>query len=372
MPLLLAVVMGLGAGFAGGFLATDIMKKIDGEHLIASLFAVLIAALVAGWLQVVLHEAGHLVGGLLSGYRFVSFRVGNLVILRQQGHLQLRRMAMAGTGGQCLMAPPEPYDPKMPTQLYNYGGVLMNLLVSLLAGLGALAVGGLFQVFLVMLALLGVFFAGLNGVPMGSGPVANDGSNARHLKRDEGSVKAFWVQLKVQEELLNGNRLKDMPGEWFETESKISNMLLGAQAAMRAEREMDEGRFEKAEETLLALMRDEETMGGLLTFSIKVQLVYLRLTGDTPDVEGAQRLMDKNYRKFQRQMMKHPTILRTLYTVRLIADRDIKGAEEAMTRFELAARKHPYPCEIQMERELLARANHAAEKLGITPPAVSY
>ena len=35
------------------------------------------------WLQAILHEGGHLVCGLLSGYRFLSFRVGSFTLLRR-------------------------------------------------------------------------------------------------------------------------------------------------------------------------------------------------------------------------------------------------------------------------------------------------
>ena len=57
------------------------------------------------WLQAILHEGGHLVCGLLSGYRFLSFRVGSFTLLRQNGRLVLRRFYLPGTGGQCLLEP---------------------------------------------------------------------------------------------------------------------------------------------------------------------------------------------------------------------------------------------------------------------------
>lgn len=50
------------------------------------------------WLQAILHEGGHLVCGLLSGYRFLSFRVGSFTLLRQNGRLVLRRFYLPGTG----------------------------------------------------------------------------------------------------------------------------------------------------------------------------------------------------------------------------------------------------------------------------------
>ena len=40
----------------------------------------LIAMYAAAFLQIIIHETGHLVFGLLSGYRFLSFRIGNLMV----------------------------------------------------------------------------------------------------------------------------------------------------------------------------------------------------------------------------------------------------------------------------------------------------
>lgn len=84
------------------------------------------------WLQAILHEGGHLVCGLLSGYRFLSFRVGSFTLLRQNGRLVLRRFYLPGTGGQCLLEPPD--GDEVPFRLYNLGGGLANLLSALGGG----------------------------------------------------------------------------------------------------------------------------------------------------------------------------------------------------------------------------------------------
>lgn len=82
-----------------------------------SFFAVFLFGLagfcVSFALQTILHETGHLIGGLLTGYKFCSFRIGNLQLQRENGALRFRRLKLAGTGGQCLMTPPEPVDGKI-------------------------------------------------------------------------------------------------------------------------------------------------------------------------------------------------------------------------------------------------------------------
>ena len=108
------------------------------------------------FLQVLLHEGGHLVCGLATDYRFVSFRIFNLTFIRKDGKLCIKRFSLAGTGGQCLLTPPERPLEDIPTTLYNLGGVLANLLTAILAFLPLLTVDGL--PYLLKFFLLMLFF----------------------------------------------------------------------------------------------------------------------------------------------------------------------------------------------------------------------
>ena len=65
--------------YIGKFLRLNAMEVI-GIPLLSLVFF-----LIAVSLQVVLHEAGHLVCGLASGYRFVSFRIFSFTWIRQGG-----------------------------------------------------------------------------------------------------------------------------------------------------------------------------------------------------------------------------------------------------------------------------------------------
>ena len=85
----LALAMGGGCGVVlAGFL-DRCPGGIPWPLWALGLAAAFLAAILA---QVILHEAGHLVCGLLSGYRFSSFRVGNLMWVKADGHLRLRRL----------------------------------------------------------------------------------------------------------------------------------------------------------------------------------------------------------------------------------------------------------------------------------------
>ncbi len=123
--------------------------------------------------QLILHEAGHLIARLLSGYKFSSFRVFSFMWLRDGNRIRLCRLSIAGTGGQCLMTPPPMKDGKIPVMLYNLGGPLMNLILAIASAIISVAVGimTLPGVLLMIFAAAGLTFAITNGVPMHTGTV---------------------------------------------------------------------------------------------------------------------------------------------------------------------------------------------------------
>ena len=81
------------------------------------------------YLHIILHEGGHLVAGLASGYKFVSFRIGSVLWIKIQGKIRRKRLSLPGTGGQCLLDPPAMDGGRFPAVLYNLGGGLANLIL---------------------------------------------------------------------------------------------------------------------------------------------------------------------------------------------------------------------------------------------------
>ena len=73
-----------------------------------------------------LHECGHLIAGFLSGYRFISFRLLNIALVKINGSYKFQWQKMNGGIGQCLMAPNFEYRDNFPFVFYNMGGVFMN------------------------------------------------------------------------------------------------------------------------------------------------------------------------------------------------------------------------------------------------------
>ena len=272
-----------------------------------------------------LHETGHLIGGLLTGYKFCSFRIGNLQLQRENGALRFRRLKLAGTGGQCLMTPPEPVDGKIPVMLYNLAGPLMNLLAALLALGGYFLSGGgsVGASLLFLFAFAGLYLALTNGIPLRLGPIDNDGKNAFSLRRDPEAMRAFYLQMSVNSRQTEGERLRDMPDEWFvmPSDEAMQNALVAATGVFCCSRLMDEHRFAEAHEAMSRLLSGGANLVGLYRALLLCDEMYLELLGENRR-GTVDAMLTKPQCRFMRQMKDFPSVLRTEYALALLHDGD--------------------------------------------------
>lgn len=355
-------------GAAGGLLLVDYLEHAAATGVGLGRKIVAIGLLVVGmyvsiFLQTLIHEGGHLVFGLCSGYKFSSFRVGGLMLTRQDGKILLRRMRIAGTGGQCLMSPPDPVKGKIPYVLYNLGGSIMNLIAcALFSGLFlAVPPHSFWAQQLLILILVGGALALMNGIPMNLGNIDNDGRNALSLGRDPNALRAFWIQMKANELTAAGVRPKDMPGEWFEIPEgdTLQNSMTAALAVFACNRLVDEHRFAEAEQCIRKLLRRNTAVAGLHSQLLTCDLMYCEMIGLNRR-EKVEELLTRQQKKFMRSMGSFLTVMRTRYVYALLVERDNAQAEKLYRQFERRARSYPYPSDVESERELMDIARRRA------------
>lgn len=329
---------------------------------LACLFVCMYAAML---IQIIIHEAGHLVFGLLTGYKFSSFRIFSFMWVKEEGKIRLKRMSIAGTGGQCLMSPPDMVDGRIPVVLYNLGGSLMNIVASLVFFVLYLMLKEVpfVSVLFLMLGIIGIAFAIMNGVPMRMGTVDNDGYNAFSLTRNSEALRSFWIQMKVNAEIAKGIRLKDMPGEWFEipSDEAMKNSMVVVIGVFASNRLMDQQNFTEADRLMEHILSIESGMVGVHRNLMVCDRMYIELiTENRSDV--IDEMLTKEQKKFMKQMKKFPTVLRTEYVYALLHEKDKDKADKIKEQFEKCAKTYPYPNDVQSERELI----EIAERLAIS------
>ena len=91
------ITFALCGGWLGFSYINQVSAQAGGGFLwIFEVILVTIAAAAIGlYLNIILHEAGHLLGGLLTGYRFTAFCVFNLAVIKENGKLYPRAQRFA-------------------------------------------------------------------------------------------------------------------------------------------------------------------------------------------------------------------------------------------------------------------------------------
>lgn len=352
--MLIGVVCGV---FMGAYIERSGSKSLYEEIL--SLAGLFIGMYVALFVHTIIHEAGHLIFGLLSEYGFSSFRIGSFMWMKENETIQFRRLSVAGTGGQCLMSPPDREDGKIPVILYNLGGAISNMIAGVLfLGLFfAVQDIPIFSTLMLIFAVAGFMAAMINGIPMRMGTVDNDGYNVFSLTRNAQARRSFWVQLKVNEQLARGIRLKDMPDEWFAVpaDEAMKNSMVAVMGVFACNRLMDAENFEEADKLMAHMLAIESGMTGLHRKLLVCDRMYIELIGENRK-DVLNRMLGKEQKQFMKQMKNFPSVLRTEYVYALLCERNIEKAQNIKVRFEKWAKRYPYPNDVKFERVLMEKA----------------
>lgn len=268
------------------------------EIVVVPLVAI-VAMVVAGFLLVLAHEAGHLVCGLLSGYRFVSFRIFNFTFINDYGRVRIKRFAVAGTGGQCLLSPPDGPVETIPTGWYNVGGLLANIVVLAVAvPLLWVDKNPFVQMSLVIFVVVDLIMICMNGIPMKIGGIGNDALNMLMLRTNLKAKRGLIAQLRSNELIQRGVRPRDMPDEIFEFDPDIDyrNQLEVSLPLMRASRLLDMGETEQAYQCLAELYGHKDDLMGLYVNEIACELAYTAMV--TGRIDQARELLDAELLKY--------------------------------------------------------------------------
>ncbi len=314
--------------------------------------------LITLFLQVTLHEAGHLICGLASGYRFVSFRIFNFTWIRKDGKWVLKRFSVAGTGGQCLLAPPDRPEEEIPVCGYNMGGVMMNILTALVA-LGFLLwmedLPFMLSVFLVFWVIIGLFLGVTNGIPMKLGGIGNDAYTLRLLRHNPATKHALILQLRINALIQEGMRPKDMPEEWFKQDAATidyKDILQATIGLMNVSCLLDREEWEDAYRLLEDVKSHSSELIGILQQETDAELLFTALV--TGRMERAGELAtDKLLRYIHLYSRVSSSKQRQLFALALYQENDREKAETIYRSVVNLREKYLMQGEVNMDIALM-------------------
>ena len=349
--MIFAVFIGVGIGL---LILSYVSKGTEG---IAILLESLLGLFLAYNVGIIVHESGHLVFGLLTGYKFSSFRIWSLMLVKQNGKMNLRKYKLMGTGGQCLMIPNDNYTVAS-VVLYNLGGVIFNFLSAVIS----FALYHLIpETYLVSKLLwytcaFSVITIITNGIPLNIGGIANDGMNALHLSKNPDAAEAFRKQLLINAAQSEGKKTYEIPDEWFRLRdgADMQNVHCASMAVFEVSRHLDRGDTVTAEREISGLLASDYNIIGLHRSLLTCDLISAKLINDpNADISTYPSPM---LGKVMKSMKNHPPIIRTQYIIALLSERDEKKAAKILSTFDKKTAGYPYRQNVEIDRELMMRA----------------
>lgn len=225
------------------------------SSLIIFIIKLLGAVILPFILQTIIHELGHLIFGLITGYKPWFFRIFNMALIKGKGKYRLKICIKDGGLGQCLMLPQvakietsNKDKAYYPYALYNLGGIILNLITGIL-GLCLFVylkeVSVYIRLFLGLNIFYGIGFVLINGLPSIE---HNDGYNYLLLKKDKEVLRSYYHQLYIFYNLAMGKTYGEIPYEYFKAGDRcdLSNPFIGWQKIMECYYYMDLNMWDRA------------------------------------------------------------------------------------------------------------------------------
>lgn len=191
------------------------------DNQVFYIFKFLLYLFLSFIISIIAHETGHLIFGLLCGYKFISYQILFLKLEKTNNRFKFKFVNPIILG-QCLLS----YDKDerlMNYKMYLYGGSTINLLLfvgSLSSFLLELFVYDKFYLFYLTFAYINIYLFFSNGIPLNIKNVYNDALNIKLMNRYPFMRKAIFNQLKMQEQMNIIQNINDFDDDIFKNSNK--------------------------------------------------------------------------------------------------------------------------------------------------------
>lgn len=286
-------------------------------------------------LSSLLHEIGHLIFGLISGYEFYSIRFLIFVITKNKTKYNLNISKVPGTLGQCMMKPPK--DKPLPFFWYNFGGVIFQSIFSIFL----LYISFFVSYFDLRVSLIATFFLNavlivINLIPFKT--IGNDGSNFLQVLKNDKSREAMFQYLDINSLTYNGcslvninleflrmtviefeDRVQMMSGYFlylqnmFRYELREALLIIDSIENKLLEYSNREIKIANLEKYLIEILLDKKNMIENKDISMKIQLrnktdLNVASINLVEAIHQNSPSIDKEYKIFEKICLSHPNI----------------------------------------------------------------
>ena len=354
----LTFLLYLIAGGLCGFFGISFFEEYDPPILI--LIYILFTFYFSMILQTIIHECGHMIFGLLSGYEFLSIRFFNFMWIKSDDKIQFKMNNVPNTLGQCLMSI-DKYQEPFPFLLYHLGGVLNNIISALFLFLICYFINNPYiQSFCFSTGVFGITMAIINGIPLELG-IDNDGRNIVNMMKYPLCQYACFQQLKIGEYMSKGYSLKDIDKQYFTLYKQNDLSLCLTISLFTILREIDLGNYQRACVIANDILENTPSINEQLSYVLKSLVVYGLLLSD-PTNEDITNIRNEKYLKMTKLLKRDLTTLKVEYAYALLHNHDTTQAQDLLKQLNKVCSTHPYQGEIESEKRQIEMINNIYEK----------
>jgi len=332
-------------GFIGGNVGAEYIGEID---LLDIIYTILIIG-VSFPLHVILHEMGHVLGGLASGYEFIMFRLFNTIWIKTDDGLSKRKEYVPGVMGQALMVPPETKNNEQPPfLLYHSSGVLMNLLTAILfILLGQMTAVGWLAYFHYVSAAVALFLMITNALPL----QGTDGYNIRKQFKEPHANTEITTILYMYRDMVQGVPLKDLQ-QYVDLDSidSLKNPNAATFYTLKADYFLAEKDFKGAHQIYEMLWNNIHDLFPAHQPNITLNYLFTLLLTNPTHANVEKITQGKIYQKYKD--IKQSEYVRVYAAKALYVDEDSKKTEKLLDKGEEYITLAPTVTEEKLEEDL--------------------
>ncbi|MBX2874982.1 MAG: hypothetical protein KTR30_22855 [Saprospiraceae bacterium] len=324
------VVWGIGLLLAGGAVGYGLGSLLTGSvdkealGLDVSTTTLVISLVLSIFLVFLIHELGHILGGLAFGNRFALLIAGPLKVENENGKLRWTiNRNLAAFGGLAMTIPMSTDNFKARRTTTVAAGPGASLLLALLALapvflLPLHALPSNFRFFLLCLGFLSFTIFVVTIIPMQSGGFMSDGAQLLNIYRDNPAANRYEALLQLVAELQQGKRPKDISEEQIEKITSLGYDDTFGLSGLNYQyyRAIDRREWEDAEKYMQLFQQKIEVFPKAFQNTLWAEVaIYYSLI--SPDIERARQLMDQLSKHLSREKNKMSTHLLHLAMARL-------------------------------------------------------
>jgi len=281
----------LALGVVGGLFGYGIGSLAKGdssgtEPSINEFFIIVISVLFLGWLVLLIHEVGHLIGGRIAGFRFMLLVVGPLKVLREGNDIRLRlNTSLALAGGIAASAPMDAYNLRRRMITMVAGGPAASLLLAIMCSgsfLVLLAVtptpiNERVALLLPMAGLMSFAVFLITIIPARTSGFFTDGARLRMLLRAGSQAERWSALVAIYAASLGGQRPRDWSVELIQQATDLPDGTLDDASGylLAYYWALDQQEYEKAERYLAYALGFRATLPALIRASLALEAAYL-------------------------------------------------------------------------------------------------